>query len=154
MIMMNREMKRFNHLISEINALYHEAALKLGISDSAMNILYTVCSKDDVCLISDVCRLTGISKQTINSALRKLEEDGIVYLEAYDGRHKSIHLTESGETLAGQTAMKIIEIENKVFEAWPKDRRKLYLTLTQEYLDMFQNEINQTLGGSHENHNS
>ena len=36
------DMKRFNHLISEIDAVYHEAALKLGLSDSAMLILYTV----------------------------------------------------------------------------------------------------------------
>lgn len=154
MIMINQEMKRFNHLISEINALYHEAALKLGISDSAMQILYTICSKDDVCLISDVCRLTGISKQTINSALRKLEEEGIIYLETYKGRHKCIHLTKSGKTLAEQTAAKIIEIENKVFEAWPKEKIQLYLSLTQEYLDMFQNEINEILGGSNENHHS
>ena len=30
----------FTHLAGEINALYHEAAVKMGLSDSAMNILY------------------------------------------------------------------------------------------------------------------
>ncbi|MDE5791895.1 MAG: MarR family transcriptional regulator [Oscillospiraceae bacterium] len=143
MTTINQEMKRFNHLTSEINAAYHEAALKLGISDSAMQILYTICNNGESCLISDICRLTGISKQTINSALRKLEDEKILYLEIYKGRSKIIRLTESGKILAEKTVMKIIEIENKIFEAWSEEKRNLYLSLTQQYLTMFQDEIKQ-----------
>lgn len=141
MITIHQEMKRFNHLTSEINAAYHDAALKLGISDSALQILYTVCSSGGLCLISDICRLSGISKQTINSALRKLEKEDIVYLKPYKGRTKSVHLTKNGKALAEQTAMKIIEIENRIFEVWSMERIHLYLSLTQEYLDLFQKEI-------------
>ena len=143
MTMMNQEMKRFNHLTSEINAAYHETALKLGISDSAMQILYTICNNGESCLISDICRLTGISKQTINSSLRKLEGEKIIYLEVYKGRSKIIRLTEHGKMLTEKTVMKVIEIENKIFEAWSEEKRNLYLSLTQEYLTMFQNEVKQ-----------
>ena len=143
MTMMNQEMRRFNYLTSEINAAYHEAALKLGISDSAMQILYTICNNGESCLISDICRLTGISKQTINSALRKLEEENVLYLEVYKGRSKIIRLTENGKALAERTVMRIIEIENRIFEAWPEEKKNLYLSFTQEYLDMFQKETEQ-----------
>ena len=38
----SKVMKRFNYLLGEMDAVYHEMALKLGLSDSAMIILYTV----------------------------------------------------------------------------------------------------------------
>ena len=73
--------RQYTHLAGEINALYHEAAVKMGMSDSIQNILYVVCEKGDVCQQSDISKLTGISRQTINSAIRKLEKENIVYLE-------------------------------------------------------------------------
>lgn len=36
------KLHRINYLIAETDALYHQASLKLGISDSAMRVLYTV----------------------------------------------------------------------------------------------------------------
>jgi len=72
----NTQMKHFNLLLSEIDAAYHDAALRLGLSDSAMLILYTICWCDGECLLSDIT--SGASKQTINSALRKLEADNII----------------------------------------------------------------------------
>ena len=73
----SKEMRRFNYLIVETDAVYHEAALKLGLSDSALQILYTVCDYDggDACPLQEISRRTGISKQTINSAIRKLEKE-------------------------------------------------------------------------------
>lgn len=143
MIKMNNEIKRFNHLTSEINAAYHETAVKFGVSDSAMQILYTLCSCGTPCGISEVCHLTGISKQTINSALRGLEQDGIIRLEQGGGRNKLILLTEKGEALSEHTVIKIIEIENRIFDSWTKKERDIYLSLTQEYLDVFRKETEQ-----------
>lgn len=135
-----QEMRRFNYLVGEIDSLYHEAALKFGISDSAMAVLYTLCSEGS-CGISDVCRLTGISKQTVNSALRKLEDDGVIKSEALDGKRKRITLTAKGGRLAKKTAAKVIEAENRVFGAWSENERAEYLRLTERYLNDFQNEL-------------
>ena len=73
--------EHYTYLAGEINALYHDAAVKMGISDSVQNILYVICEKGDQCLQSDISKLTGISRQTINSAIRKLEKDEIIYLK-------------------------------------------------------------------------
>lgn len=80
-------LKRFNYLLSETTTVYHDAAARLGLSYSVMQILYTVCSDGDGlrCPLSDVCRQTGISKQTVNSALRRLEAEGLAYLERAGG---------------------------------------------------------------------
>ncbi len=127
---------RFNNLNCEINAVYHVVSVRLGISDSAMQILYTVCCIDGNCTITDVCKMTGISKQTINSSLRNLESDGIIRLEKC-GRRKQIRLTDKGEKLTETTVQLVIEAENRVFSQWTAEERQQYILLTQKYLEMF-----------------
>lgn len=134
---MNRSMsaiKRYNHLTGEISAVYHKMSLKLGLSDSASIILYTICDSGDACPLRDICRLSGLSKQTVNSALRRLETDGAVRLEAAGPRNKTVCLTDAGKLLADRTARRIIQAENEIFAAWPPEDVEEYLTLTERFL--------------------
>ena len=134
-------LKRFNHLTNEIDAAYHEASLKLNLSDSALMILYTICSFGEDCLLSEINKLSGISRQTINSALRRLEADEIVFLETYDGKKKKVCLTDKGKKVAAGTALQLIRIENEIFASWTQEEQDLYLELTQRYLDAFREKI-------------
>ena len=79
---------RINYLTSEMDAVYHRASLKLGISDSVSLILYTIYDAGGSCLLSEIYKKSGISKQTVNSALRGLEGKGILALQQYKGRAK------------------------------------------------------------------
>ncbi|MCI8623488.1 MAG: winged helix-turn-helix transcriptional regulator [Provencibacterium sp.] len=130
----SKEMERFNYLMGEINAIYHDLALKLGLSDSAMDILYTICDNAGPCLLQEICRKSGSSKQTINSALRKLEAEDIVYLESAGAKNKRVCLTAKGKELAERTAMRVIKMENDIFSSWPEEDRKKHLELTERYL--------------------
>ena len=142
-------LRRLNHLICETDAVYHEAALWLGLSDSVMQILYTVCNYGDGrrCPLQEVRVQTGISKQTINSALRKLEAEGIVYLEQAGGKSKDVCLTPQGEALAGRTAARVIQMENHILASWPEDEVAAYLTLMEKYLTSFRAELEQQIKG-------
>lgn len=131
----SKELRRYNYLYNEIDAVYHELSLKLGLSDSSMLILYTICDYGDSCLLQDIYGNSGISKQTVNSALRKLEAEGIIYLEAAGPKNKKVCLTEQGRHLADRTAAKIIEIENHIFSSWEKEDVDKYLALTERYLN-------------------
>lgn len=96
---MRREItKRYNYLSSEINSLYHQAAKKMGISDSVQNILYVLCDQGNQALQSEICSISGISRQTINSALSKLEQEGLVRVEPDKGRNTMVFLTEEGRS--------------------------------------------------------
>lgn len=131
----NEQMKHFNMLVSEIDAAYHDVALKFGLSDSAMLILYTICWNEGECLLSDIT--SGASKQTINSALRKLEGEHVVYLEAFEGRKKKVCLTEKGHEFVKDTISRLIEIENRIFSVWSDKEKNTYIELTQRYLTTF-----------------
>ena len=94
----SRELKRYNYLFGETNAAYHQMYLKVGLSDSAAMILYTILEHGDSCLLKNICRSTGLSKQTINSAIRKLEAEGIICLETSGTKNKMVCLTEAGRS--------------------------------------------------------
>ena len=132
---------QYTYLAGEINALYHEAAVKMGVSDSVQNILYVICEKGDCCLQSEISKLTGISRQTINSAIRKLEKDGIVYLEQGKGRNTIVCLTEKGKTYAAEKIEPLFEIENKIWNEWMAEEQQEYLRLTQKYRDSLQKYV-------------
>lgn len=136
----SKALKRFNYLSAEIGAAYHEMSLKLGLSDSAMQILYAVCDCGDggVCPLQTICRQTGISKQTINSALRKMETEGVLYLKPTGKKEKTVCLTDKGQHLAQNTAMRMIEAENEIWASWQTEDIEAYLTLTEKFLRAFQ----------------
>lgn len=139
----SKYIKRFNHLHGEIESTYHDSSLKYGVSDSVMKILYTICSYGDSFPLSDICRNTGLTRQTVNSALRKLEYDGIIYLEAVNGKSKKVCLTENGKQLSESTAMRLIEIENAIFDSWAKEDVEKYLELTERFLLSLREKVGQ-----------
>lgn len=133
--MYNLHAREYSHLNGEINSLYHEAAVNAGISDSVLNILYVICEKGDRCFQSEVFKLTGISRQTINSAIRKLEKDGIVYLEQGQGRNTIVCLTEKGKKFSEEKIYPLFEMENEIWIEWTTEEQQQYVALTQKYRD-------------------
>lgn len=137
----SKERKRYNYLLSETDAAYHEASIRFGLPDSSMIVLYTILDTGDPCPLRDICRYAGISKQTINSALRRLEADGMIYLENTDGKNKTVYLTDKGRKLAERTAAKVIAIENDIFASWDTEDVDRYLLLTERYLQDFRDRL-------------
>ena len=91
---------RLMRMSGELDSLFHEAAFRLGQSDSSMKILYIVFTNGGRCELSEVCSHSGIRKQTINSALRKLEKDNFIQLKKTDTKHKTVILTETGRQIS------------------------------------------------------
>ncbi len=127
-------MKRYNHLVGELDGIYHEMAFKLGLSDSVMSILYTICDSGTSCPLQDICRRSGLSKQTINSAIRKMEAEGFVYLTASGAKRKNVCLTEEGVRLMERTAGRVMQIENDIMTSWQPEEVEKYLELTERFL--------------------
>ena len=142
----SRDLRRYNHLLQETDAVYHEMAQHWGLPDSVMGVLYTLCDAGGRCSVREVCRLGGMSKQTVNSALRKLEAEGILYLEPSGARSKRVCLTEAGLRVADATAGRLIRLENSIFDEWPAEDVQQYLGLMERYLQTFRCKLPE-LGG-------
>ncbi len=135
------ETRRYNRLISEIDEVYHAVALRQGFSDSAMAILYVLQDNDGQCRLADLVKLSGVNKQTINSALRKLEKDEILYLESAGGKSKRVCLTRKGFDTVHETVEKVIEVEKKIYSSWTREEWEMYVELTERYLEMLREEM-------------
>ena len=132
---------QINCLTEELDSLYHQAAVKLGVSDSILFILYMLYVNKEKCLLYDIYKLSGISKQTINSAVRKLEREDIVYLEKHDGKSKLVCLTKTGRDYAKRTAKRLLDAEYKAFENWSKEELDLYFQLIKKHNAELQKQI-------------
>ena len=136
-----QQIHRINYQTAEMNALYHQASLKLGISDSVSIVLYTIYDQGESCLLQDIYKKTGISKQTVNSAVRSLEAEGILYLQQHTGRAKKILLTEKGREYVRQTAARLVEAEIRAFETWPEEEIFAYVGLMEKYTESLRQQI-------------
>lgn len=137
--------RKYAYLSAEITSLYHEAAVKIGVSDTVLDILYVLCEQEGQCLQSDIFRLTGISRQTINSAIRKLERDGLAYLKQGEGRNTLVCLTEKGRDFSAQKVRPLFQIENKIWSEWTVYEQERYLLFTQKYRDSFKKYLHEDL---------
>lgn len=133
--------RRINYLMTEIDALYHQAAVKMRLSDSVARVLYTIYEAKGSCLLSEIYKKTGVSKQTINSALRKLEQEGILYLEPYKGNAKKVILTSKGEQYVEQTVAKLYAAEIRSFASWSEAEMEMYISLIRKDIDSLRKEI-------------
>ena len=130
------QIRRFNHLLSEIDAAYHDYALQAGMNDSTLMILYTLWLEDGACMLGDLLHMTGLSKQTANSALRALEAQGMVHSETIGLRRKKLHLSDAGKRASG-AILHLIEIENEIYAGWTEAEQEIYMELTARYLRQF-----------------
>lgn len=140
--------RRFYQLFCETDVVYRETAAKLGLTHSIFEILYAVwnCGEGTRCPLREVCRRSGLGKQTVNSALRRMEAEGLAYVERAGGRHKDVCLTAAGGALAERTVARIMEAENAVFASWTVQEVESYLSLTEKYLTAFREEAGRLKG--------
>ena len=135
---LNEGIMEFNKVAREIDAAYHTAAIKMGISDSERDILYILSQQS--ASQRDICFMTGMSKQTVNSSVQKMIKQG--YLTPLSGEKKEVlNLTPKGISHVASTVDKLIKAENKIFSTWSDDEQRSFIELNNKYLEMFRKEL-------------
>ena len=135
---------RFNLSCFEIDSAYHDIAVRLGLSDSAMMILYTLCTMGEACPLCEIIRLSGMKKQTVSSCLARLSADGVISLSKTDGKRKVVCLTEKGRGLANKTVYPLMKEEQRILSSWKSEELELYLKLNDRFLSQIK-ELSQTI---------
>lgn len=132
---------RINYLNAELQALYHHASLKLGLTDSASIVLYTIYDNGGDCLLSDIYKQSGVSKQTVNSAIRNLEKKHMIYLEQYSGRAKKVVLTDEGKEYVKKTVARLFDAEAAAFVSWTEEEINAHIGFLEKYIESFREQI-------------
>lgn len=130
---MSSALIEFNHIYKDFNDIYHDLAVKFNMSDSVFDIFYYICESGDGCRQSDICRASCLPKQTVNSSIRKLEQQGYLTLTPGKGRGMHIYLTGLGNRFVSEKIYPVIEMENNAFSSLSKDECALMLKLYRKY---------------------
>lgn len=126
---------RFNQINNEIGALYHKVSQKMGFADSEFNILYMLCDEGEGIDQSHIIEVTGMSKQTVHSAVRRLEQDEIVVLGSRTAHRKAILLSEKGRALIEEKFRPFMDIEESIYNSWTEEEKELFLALNRRYAE-------------------
>ena len=130
--------KRYQEFISaskEVDDLYHMLALKFSLSDSAMWILCTMREANRELTQSEIAQEMSMSLQTVNSAIKNLEKQGYLRLEAVSGdrRNKILSFTEEGETFVKRTVDRVLSLEHQVFENLEVEEQEQITQILRKY---------------------
>lgn len=127
-------LKEFNRFYRELDQIYHELAVRLGLSDSAFVILYAIMELGEGCLQKDIAAWCSLSRQTVNSSIQNLKVQGCLFLDSGKGREKEIFLTEEGKRLVKEKIFPVMEMEQSVFEEMSPQECREMLKLMGKYV--------------------
>ncbi|MDO4621127.1 MAG: MarR family transcriptional regulator [Lachnospiraceae bacterium] len=130
---MQIDLNEINNIAGTVDSLYHEAALKIGLSDREMDMLYVISIYGNGCQQSFLYKETGLKKSTVNTSLHRLMKEGVLYLEDGDGRNKKVFLTENGMEYLKRVE-KLMNIEREIYESWTDEERDLYMDLSRRFV--------------------
>ena len=124
--------------------IYHKISAKLGLSDSEFLIMYALVELN-LNRQKDIADYYYISKQTINSAVKKLVKTGIIELKQAKGRDMQIIFTQAGKNFAQEKIIPIVNIEKNALVAMEQKESQELLRLTRKHLNIFKKQITQSI---------
>lgn len=141
---LSNQLRLCNQLYKRMDDIYYRTARRLDMSEAELWIMYILREHDELLTQSDICGITYESKQTVNSALKKMEINGFIELIKNEDnmKKKFIHLTEKGLELAEKTADKILAAEENSIRAMGRDEMETLLRLYEKYIGILDKEMN------------
>ena len=132
----------YNQLLKECDSIYHDAAVRAGLSDCAFWILYSLYGADHTITQSEIGDNASMPRQTVNSALKKLEKDGYLTLEKIDGKMgKSICLTEAGMAFVQTHIAPVSAAEDRAVARFTDGEKEAFLSTFRTLVDRLRAEI-------------
>lgn len=119
----------------QFDAMYRDAAKSFGLSDCSMWALYYLCLSKEPLTQQDLIEKMMFPKQTINSAVMSLSNNGLVELEMIPGTRnkKKIILTEKGMNAIDRSVRRMRDAEEKAVKEMGDRKMQKYTKLYDEF---------------------
>ncbi len=135
--------KSYNEIYKAGNRIYHAFALKCGLSDSALCILYELRMEGQEGISQrDIGAILSLSKQTVNSSTKCLADMELIELKESikDKRVKTIALTKKGEMFCADKIDKMIQAEKRAFCRLSQEEARALMYTERKYFKYFLEE--------------
>lgn len=106
-------LKQYNRICKSMDIVYHNYAKRVGLSDAAFWILYSVAESDRAFTQRELSSEWSFPPQTVNSSLKDLVGKGIITLEPLENNRKNkiIKLTNEGRALIDKFVLPLLQAE-------------------------------------------
>jgi DNA-binding MarR family transcriptional regulator len=139
----SQQLNMLNQIYKESEDVYHSFSVKCGLADSSLWLLYSLYEEQQPLTQADICTQWSVSKQTLNSAIKKMQDGGSIELEnsGQNRKTKQIVLTPSGIELAERTAGRMAAAERQALCDLSEDERAALVSLSKKHLDFLKREL-------------
>ena len=140
--------EEFEEKRRELDEVYDKSMGLFGLSKGAFMVIYTLYSLERPCTQKEICEDWHENKQTVNSAVKKLIEEGIIDIapSPENLREKLLTFTEKGKFLAMRTVRKMIEAEKTAFGKLTEEEQKEAARITGKFCELLKKEFEKTKG--------
>lgn len=121
-----------------MNGVYRNIAKHYNMSSCQFWILYALSVEAKPLTQTELRSYLTEPKQTIHSALHKMEQDEIIVLKQTSGKKKYYELTEKGKSLAQETVNLVITHEIQALDTFKSKERETLIYLLGKYIDEFE----------------
>lgn len=140
-------LKQYNDIMKKYDELYREAAKRFGFSECEFWILYYLRTEYGEPMQSGICSSFYLPKQSIHSALKKLEADGyIMQTSGGNKRSKRIALTEQGKMFCGHTVDHVIEAEQRALGSLSETEQEAFMNIFDRYTEQLKRNMREIPG--------
>lgn len=138
---MKEAFKEYFEVERRIKNAYHEAAVKMQMSDSEMDILYILYSYPEGCNQSILYKQSSLTRSTVNTALKKMERNGVLSILPGEGRNTRVVATDNGRKLIENTVCRVIAIENEIYDSWSQEEQELFMRINRDYAEKLSEKV-------------
>ena len=119
-----------------------------GLSKGAFIVLWTLYDFGRPCTQKEICEVWHENKQTVNSAVKKLVEEGIIDIAVSpeNQREKLLTFTEKGRFLSMRTVGKLFVAEKRAFDRLLEEEQKEAVRISKKYYEILKEEFDSVKG--------
>lgn len=134
---------KFLEVNKRYDAAFKQMATKVNRQPIEIIIMMTMAEKDNLVSQKELSLLLYESKQTINSAVKRLQSQGFIKLVTHpdDGRFKLLALTQSGCQFVIQHRTTINQVTNQVFDHYTPIQVQQFVSMLDDYVDTLEKHI-------------
>lgn len=141
--------ERYSAITNKYNAMYHNVAVNYGFSDTQFWVLYILFNfhKKRTYTQNEIADDLGIPKQTVNSAIAKLVDNGYLTLtkRLAPRNSKSVSLTDSGTELCNKCILPVMEAEERALSKLTPKEHELFLSIFEKRFENIYKEVSSLL---------
>lgn len=132
----------FNQLYKQMDELYHAYAKACGVPDTVFWLLYSL-YEGGAYTQHELCQAWHYPPQTVNSALKNMERQGLVALRAVPGNRKSkqVALTAKGQQAMRRLVGPAVRAEQNALQRMGPGQAHELWALTKQYPECLRAEL-------------